>query len=302
MHHVRPEEAANAAGRPIPAANSATASDCHSAAAATLALEDDPDDKREPTGGASDSSSRGFDRHADLLLIRGGTQLYVDVSITRPTKASSLAASASVCKDTLVCAKQVAAAKHRKYDAIAAVNGYTMLPFVLESYGGVGIEATRTLQFLAAAAAQPQAFMRHAQQALSVCLQRGNAQVALLGQAELHLRRQQAQRPRGSSWTRWQHTGCAARQPPLHNSRLHYALAPQLSEAAVQGTAALAGTTATLSSATASAGCSLLSSLPPLADLAAPLHSLSHSSHAVQQHWGASSGAECSVRAEAVSA
>jgi len=82
-------------------------------------------------------------------------------------------------------------AKHRKYDAIAAANHYKMLPFVLESYGGIGQEAARTLQFLAAAAAQPKSFLRHAQQSLSVCLQKGNAQVALLGQAALHLRRQQ---------------------------------------------------------------------------------------------------------------
>lgn len=108
---------------------------------------------------------------------------------------------------------------------------------VLECYGGVGTEATRTLRFLSAAAAQPRAFLRHAQQALAVCLQKGNAQVALLGQAALHLRRQQQQRSAAgmhSSWSRWQHTGCAAQQPPLHNARLHYTLDPQLSEAAMQ--------------------------------------------------------------------
>jgi hypothetical protein len=241
MHHVRPNEASANDGRQAVTANAGAESRdtaAAAAAAAASALEDEPDDKREPAGSASEPSSRGFDRHADLLLIRGGTQLYVDVSITRPTKASSLAASSAVRSDTLVCARQVAAAKHRKYDAIAAANGYKMLPFVLECYGGVGTEATRTLRFLSAAAAQPRAFLRHAQQALSVCLQKGNAQVALLGQAALHLRRQQQQRTAAgmhSSWSRWQHTGCASQQPPPHNAHLHYTLDPQLSEAAVQG-------------------------------------------------------------------
>ena len=163
----------------------------------------------------------------------------------------------------------------------------------------------RTLRFLAAAALQPKQFLRHAQQALSVCLQRGNAQVALLGQAELHLRRQQAQRPRGSSWTRWQHTGCAAqlvsRRCTTQHSSTH-TLEPQLSEAAVQGTAAVAGTTAALISAGASAHFASLSALPPLADITALHHSSSSSSHAVQQQWGAASVGRCSVRAEAVSA
>jgi len=37
------------------------------------------------------------------------------------------------------------------------------------------------------------------------------------------------------SRSRWQHTGCASQQPPLHNAHLHHTLNPQLSEAAVQG-------------------------------------------------------------------
>ena len=39
-------------------------------------------------------------------------------------------------KDTLVCACQVEAAKHRKYDSIVRVNGYKMLPFVLSATVG----------------------------------------------------------------------------------------------------------------------------------------------------------------------
>jgi len=246
MHHVRPEESN---GRPTQSAAIANSADAATDYAVASALEDEPDEKCDVSSSTSDCPPRGFDRHADLLLIRGGTQLYVDVSITRPTKASSLRSSAAVCQETLVCARQVAAAKHRKYDAIAHANQYKMLPFVLESYGGVGAEASRTLQFLAAAAAQPKAFLRHAQQALSVCLQRGNAQVALLGQAALHLRRQQLhqrqQFPHYSGWNRWQHTGCASRPPKLHNAHLQYTLEPMLSEAAVRGHAAATAARAT---------------------------------------------------------
>jgi len=98
------------------------------------------------------------------------------------------------------------------------------------------------------------------------------AQVALLAE---HLRRQQAQRPRGSSWTRWrtrwQHTGCAKRQPPLHNSALHYALEPQLSKAVAQATAAHTGTTAVAAAATTARSFAH----PPLADgCSSPPHSL----------------------------
>ena len=60
------------------------------------------------------------------------------------------------------------------YDEIAPVSGYTMLPFGMETYGGVGREALTTLEFLAAhcRSQSKRDFLRHALHSLSVTLQR----------------------------------------------------------------------------------------------------------------------------------
>ena len=69
---------------------------------------------------------------------------------------------------TVVRAQQ----KMRKYSPIAEANGYTLLPFGVETYGGMGKEALRgVLQYLAAHAQNsPQVFLRHAHSSLSVVL------------------------------------------------------------------------------------------------------------------------------------
>jgi hypothetical protein len=85
-----------------------------------------------------------------------------------------------------------AATKRRHYAAIAAVNQYELLPFVMETYGGFGVEANKVIRYLAASAQhmQQREFTRHAHTCLSMALQRGNAAVALLGQQTLQCKRQ----------------------------------------------------------------------------------------------------------------
>ena len=146
---------------------------------------------------AADSSSplcsdEHWNRHGDLLLLRHGDKLYIDVSCTRPTNSSSLQSHHAVTYTPLVSTKVRGDQKKRKYAAIAAANDYELLPFVVETYGGFGSDAIRVLRYLAASISNstPAKFLRHAHSSLSIALQRGNATVALIGQQQLNMRRQ----------------------------------------------------------------------------------------------------------------
>jgi len=112
-------------------------------------------------------------RHGDLLLLKHNQRLYLDVAVTRPTCDTTLR-SPAVQDTPLHATKTVARRKHAKYDAIAATNGCTLLPFVLETHGRLGAEALRTLRKLAAHAPAPEAWLLHARKRIAVCLQRGN--------------------------------------------------------------------------------------------------------------------------------
>jgi len=165
--------------RPVAAPAAAAASTVDATAAAErVSCSDEPE-------------SDHWNRHGDLLLLRHGVKLYIDVSCTRPTNSSSLASQPAVTHTPLVSTVIRAQQKMRKYTPIAEANGYTLLPFVVETYGGMGKEALRVLQYLAAHSPDsPQQFLRHAHASLSVVLQRGNALVALIGQQQLNVRRQ----------------------------------------------------------------------------------------------------------------
>ena len=137
-----------------------------------------------------------FHRHGDLLLLRHATKLYIDVSVTRPTNDSTLRHQPRVTQQPLLSTLARAATKRRHYAAIAAVNQYELLPFVMETYGGAGAEARKVIRYLAASVQHmsQKDFTRHAHTCLSIALQRGNAHVALLGQQSLHWKRQLRQR------------------------------------------------------------------------------------------------------------
>jgi hypothetical protein len=84
--------------------------------------------------------------------------------------------------------------KHSKYDEIAETNDYEMIPFVLETYGGIGAEAVRLLKRLSKEQQgyTAQQFMTHAYNRLSVTLQSSNANVQLECMQQHLLREQQA--------------------------------------------------------------------------------------------------------------
>lgn len=199
MQHLRP---ADHSRRPdAAAANAHPTEQAHAAAAAGTAA----DAAGAPTSPSSPAPSAlagpsplppHYDRHGDLLLLRHASKLYIDLSVTRPTNASTLQSQPRVTQQPLVSTHARAAAKKRKYHAIAEVNQYELLPFVLETYGGFGADAQRVMRYLSASSPSlsPRQFRMHAEQCLSVALQRGNAHVALIGQQTLHWKRQQQQR------------------------------------------------------------------------------------------------------------
>jgi hypothetical protein len=133
--------------------------------------------------------------HADLLLLKYGAKIYVDVSITRPTNESNVRKSgknggASVTP--LFATRTRSSGKHLKYDKIAEKNGYRMVPFVMETYGGMGPEAQTLLHNIAAHSTEysPEDFLAHARKRLSVTLQSSNADIAQLAMQRFHLREQ----------------------------------------------------------------------------------------------------------------
>jgi hypothetical protein len=118
----------------------------------------------------------------DLLLIRGNQVLLIDVSVTRPTSTMNLSNN----KDDVTIQAGVASSivekrKHDHYDEECKKHGWKLIPFVLETYGGLGKEATKLLLDMAESADSALAFIQHARNVLSVALQCGNADISSLG-------------------------------------------------------------------------------------------------------------------------
>ena len=94
--------------------------------------------------GQSSMSSKNYNSHADILMLKHNQRIYIDVTVTRPTSVTNMRTQ----KSSLVPLNSTigrSKAKHAKYDELARVNNYDLVPFVMESYGGFGIKATRLL-------------------------------------------------------------------------------------------------------------------------------------------------------------
>jgi hypothetical protein len=142
------------------------------------------------------ASSVEYNHHADLLLLKHGLKLYIDVTVTRPTNDANvnLSQRGGATTTPLFSTRIPANGKHYKYDEIARVNGYRMIPFALETYGGIGKEAAALLQTLSAHSVEysPADFLLHAHKRLSVALQSSNADIAQLAMQQYHLRQHAA--------------------------------------------------------------------------------------------------------------
>jgi hypothetical protein len=144
---------------------------------------------RPPEIAALPANSEKYNQHADLLLLKHDLKLYIDVTVVRPSSTTVLKNHPRIENTPLFATIHTAKTKHTKYDAIARVNDYTMIPFVLESYGGFGKEAVKLLLTLAGHSKEytPKQFLTHAYNRLSVALQSSNANIALLSLQQLHL-------------------------------------------------------------------------------------------------------------------
>ena len=119
-----------------------------------------------------------YNSHADILLLKHNLKIYVDVSVVRSTSPSKITKGRTDVP--LAAATYRARDKHRKYDRICEVNGYTNIPFVLESNGGLSHEAAKLLRLLSLHSVDisPREWLTHAHKVISVVLQRGNARLA----------------------------------------------------------------------------------------------------------------------------
>ena len=105
------------------------------------------------------------------------------MSVVNPLKAGSVAKSA---KEQGATAIKAAGEKHRKYDSY--INNVSFIPFIMETYGGLGIEAIGFIKRLATQVARHRGTSyrdekRHLFQKLSLTLQRG---VAIMLTSRMH--------------------------------------------------------------------------------------------------------------------
>ena len=126
-------------------------------------------------------------RPGDVFLPRwaGIRPAAIDVSVVNPLKAGSVAKSA---KEQGATAIKAAGEKHKKYASYIAANNVSFIPFIMETYGGLGIEAIGFIKRLATQVARHRGTSyidekRHLFQKLSLTLQRG---VAIMLTSRMH--------------------------------------------------------------------------------------------------------------------
>jgi hypothetical protein len=151
------------------------------------------------------ASIEEYNAHADILLLKHNLKIYVDVSVVRTTAPSNIATGRTDVP--LAAASYRARDKHRKYDRICEVNGYTNIPFVLESNGGLSREASKLLRLLSTHSTDmgQREWLAHAQKVISVVLQTANARLAQGGMHTQTICTTMWQRQRNSH-QRWLHS------------------------------------------------------------------------------------------------
>jgi hypothetical protein len=150
----------------------------------------EPNNHQRPDSYGAHHDDEGFDKHADLLILKHDRRLYVDVSVTRPTNKSNLQ-QAMIAWTPLHSTKRRASEKHARYAEIAAINGYETVAFTIETYGGLAHESCQLLRTLASFAPSELGgeaeFLAHAHRMISICLQRGNARIDQTLMHRLHV-------------------------------------------------------------------------------------------------------------------
>jgi hypothetical protein len=156
---------------------------------------------REPTGLSAKSRVR-----PDLRIAVGGHHILSDVAVVHPGAPSRIANRMSTA--TLGAARAEQHDKHRKYDIVAAAHQMEMLPFVVETHGGMAADAV-TLMFVIAQAGEEQLgqwpkedVLDQIASAVAIAIQRGNAMTYFSGHSRATLaglRREQQKRVLGEA-------------------------------------------------------------------------------------------------------
>ena len=135
------------------------------------------------------------------MFLRGGAgtgHTITDVSITCPGAPSHRRTGASI----LGCANARSDSKRHRYEHLSQASGAANLPAVFESIGGIATHTRTLIRRLVQSYAvspgdlTPGAFSVLIHQALSVCLQRGNALVDLAGLRHAARHSRHSHRPR----------------------------------------------------------------------------------------------------------
>ena len=117
---------------------------------------------------------------SDAVIYTPSTTYLLDVAIPHPTSPSYINKAKN--QPALTIAKAREKEKHHKYDNIAKQQEATFIPFVMESYGGIGVEAMQFIKILAGFIATNLHISNISAQQLicrrlSVALQIGNARI-----------------------------------------------------------------------------------------------------------------------------
>jgi hypothetical protein len=134
----------------------------------------------EPTG--LDPSS---DLRPDVLLTLPGRQILTDVAICHPLAPGTVRAKQST--RTLGRARNMEALKKRKYSQLSSLRHYEMLPFIIETCGGMGPSADALVKAMAEASEEHLAVwskedvIRELIGTVAIAVQRGGAMTYLEG-------------------------------------------------------------------------------------------------------------------------
>lgn len=124
-------------------------------------------------------------------MLRQCELLYIDVQVCRPTAPSLVPLSSLAIQNIpLQSTLHSEATKTKRYQEIAKLNSYDFFPFVMETFGGFGLQAQKLLKKITthAADSSPLQLLQHIKKRLSVTLHIGNANVLLHSMQRFHLK------------------------------------------------------------------------------------------------------------------
>ena len=130
-------------------------------------------------------------RRPDIQIVFPGVHLLTDVVVSHPLRAGVTSVKNA---SRLGVARNAQAGKHKSYDETAARHDAVLLPFSVETCGGMAEDAVELLDRIATAGAEHLAFwshnriVQHLLAVVAVAIQKGNAMTVLRWQQEATVR------------------------------------------------------------------------------------------------------------------